>query len=283
MLSLRRGYSRIPVELLDIIMDYTDKKTQGSCSLLLCEPASTVLPYIRELHLEEGLKLSVEEQARSDTNESAFLAHARPQERQPWLEAVLPKIRVDGLTALRSLRLKNLDWEQLSARSRSSLVNLCQRLDALELVSFGGTCVPYSTLAELLIPFCTEHAFSGMTSLRSLHLEMYDLRYIPAILRQLESRELVDVTVRATVQASDKGTLEALARCLSTGPLASARPRVSFICAAERNTRFSAPIMEGMRDALLTHLTDLRKEGRLRILRPTLDPMTRKEIGEEEF
>jgi len=73
-----------------------------------------------------------------------------------------------------------------------------------------------------------------MTSLRSLHLETQDLQYVPAILRQIRSPKLVDLTIRAVLLGPGSSVLKGLAECLSTGLLASARPRVTVICTAEK-------------------------------------------------
>ncbi|KAH9914683.1 uncharacterized protein B0H18DRAFT_1044224, partial [Fomitopsis serialis] len=348
--------SQLPVELLDAIMDHADKATQANCALvchhwspiarshrfrkviirpqpsdpylmtayLVCDPTSTVLAYVRVLHIEEG------DRRLGQTH----------------------NLRTDELTALRSLRITGFEWKLFSTGARCSLMRLFQQLNDLELVSVTGipcsvlvailgaatattvlktlsvvgqvrlylpiivAAVPMSHLRDITLgdldtddvgpvvsllqaratalqrlslkfhhrfwiwirdppvrpeaPYCDEPILSGMTSLRSLHLEAQDLQY------------LVDLTIRAVLFGPGSSVLEELAECLSTGVLASARPRVTIICTAEKDhfiVQLDVPMMIDMCNELLKHLKDLRKEGRLRILRPVMDPDAENKIG----
>ncbi|KAH9914709.1 uncharacterized protein B0H18DRAFT_1125365 [Fomitopsis serialis] len=177
--------SQIPIELLDAIMDHTDEETQTSCSLvcrhwsptarrhrfreviilphreeaqprsasLLCDPTSTILPYICRLNISlEGLT--------PEKDGAVYTSNVPWQEaalglwptRGLWFDAVLPMMRMHDLTALKTLYISDLSWERLSLESRRGLAILCQRVISLKL-SFSGKvpAMPCSSLANLLI------------------------------------------------------------------------------------------------------------------------------------
>ncbi|KAH9933316.1 uncharacterized protein B0H18DRAFT_983022, partial [Fomitopsis serialis] len=79
---------------------------------LLCDPTSTVLPYVRHFHLLEG---------------RSGRLHTRP----PWLDNTLPCMRFQDLTALRCLELSNVWWQALSRESRACLRAACQPIRCL--------------------------------------------------------------------------------------------------------------------------------------------------------
>ncbi|KAH9830965.1 uncharacterized protein C8Q71DRAFT_315979 [Rhodofomes roseus] len=85
---------------------------QDRCRLLLCDPSSTVLPYVHKLLLMK-----------------------RDQPHVAWVEDLLPQVRANDLTALRTLWLSNVRWDGLSAASRTSLIHLCRWLTQIGLIS----------------------------------------------------------------------------------------------------------------------------------------------------
>ncbi|KAH9914684.1 uncharacterized protein B0H18DRAFT_1044225 [Fomitopsis serialis] len=110
------------------ITPQTNEREPRESPLLLSDPSSTILPYVRRIDLVEGVvPKSVVQfipaiQSPSDAAQYGGIA---------WLDDILPTIRVHDLTALQWLDLLELCWEELSADSRANLKYLCRRLTTL--------------------------------------------------------------------------------------------------------------------------------------------------------
>lgn len=145
--------SRVPTELVEQIIanESSNKEFLEACSLvchcwsaiarkhrfrelrtgrwstsLVCNPTSTVPPYVRSLHLST---------ADVDKNTPPWLASGLfggPGSTRR-LDDILQTIRVADLTALESLRVDDVTWSALSAPSRCALQQLCQRVTSLHL------------------------------------------------------------------------------------------------------------------------------------------------------
>lgn len=113
---------------------------------LLCDPTSTVLPYVHRLVLIEGLPETDldREERHSITLDPAVGSTAY------WLDNVLPEMRIRELTALKSLFVRAIQWESLSSSSRNSLVELCSRLHSLEVITWEASDIPRAAVIELL-------------------------------------------------------------------------------------------------------------------------------------
>ena len=135
---------------------------------LLCDPTSTVLPYIRSLILVEGLP--DDDLDRDDRD---------PITRTPavdstvyWFNNVLPEIRINDLTALESLSLEALQWESLLSTSRRSIARLCRQLRSLQVVTWDSLDIPCIAVIQLL---------SAAPSLEHLALRLPEQDIIPPI------------------------------------------------------------------------------------------------------
>ncbi|KAH9914681.1 uncharacterized protein B0H18DRAFT_1125342 [Fomitopsis serialis] len=264
-----RGDSRIPVELLDAILSYADFETLAKCSLvcrfwlpsarrhhfrefivkprsdarlpshalLLSDPTSTVLPYIRRLYIEEGV-------SKEDWNQ--FRRLLQTTEMNPWFNDILPSIRVHDLTAMQHLTIHNAVWSNLSDESRCSLASLCQRLVALRLFcidAVGG--IPHASVAELLTAattlrqlslFCTPdmedvdttpqdddavptrpdaqtNAPKHSLALRSYSVDGPLCSHLPAFLDAFSPSELEDVTLGSLNESNIRQAISFLKSC----------------------------------------------------------------------
>lgn len=113
---------------------------------------------------------------------------------------------------------------------------------------------------------------------------------IPSIVRQITSPHLTDFNVKihiprvAHLLALDHGQERFdFAQSLTTGPLATTRPRVSILLLSNVDW---TPQTESLhlfrwRSVLLEDLVSLREEGRLRIMRCFEDPQTHEEVMSE--
>ncbi|KAH9933315.1 uncharacterized protein B0H18DRAFT_1101996 [Fomitopsis serialis] len=142
---------RLPPELFDAIIDHLhdDRHTLATCALvcrgwlpasrmhnfhelsihrysisqqpceLLCDSTSTVLPYVRRLRLDLGGS------SRDSASTFAF--------ESPWLNSMLPRMRLRELTALQHFELRCLRWEYLSPESRACILAACNYVRSLTL------------------------------------------------------------------------------------------------------------------------------------------------------
>ena len=192
---------RLPVETWDHVIDFIRDDTQAlaSCSLvcrawsptcrihrfreikvrpravgvppaasLLCDPSSTVLPFVRSLILIEGLP---ETDLDRDDRDPITLDPAVGGTTY-WFDDVLPEMRTRELTALERLSVQALQWESLSGSSRSSIVELCRRLHALEVITWDPLDIPCAVVIQLL---------SAATSLKHFTLRLPEQTIIPPI------------------------------------------------------------------------------------------------------
>ena len=88
---------------------HTGAPDKARSAPLLCDRSSGALPYVRGIHL------SADEHPRARMREADRAAHNR------ILDGILQEMRVEGLTALESLRIDYLMWSVLSAPSRSTI------------------------------------------------------------------------------------------------------------------------------------------------------------------
>lgn len=122
-------------------------------SFLLCDPTSTVLPYVRRICLVEGV-------SQEDCLDQSCVTKG---ERVPWLDGVLPHIRIQDLTALQMIYIRDSVWARLSSASVRCLKELCKRVTTLHLSYLHVEGIRCSQLVELL---------SSSTSLRHLSLSV---------------------------------------------------------------------------------------------------------------
>ena len=195
---------RIPSEIWDIIIDFhhDDHQTLVSCSLvcrdwcptarmhrfheikikprpggpppaasLLCDPTSTVLPYVRRLDILEGLPASRE--GGEDHNEKPLASGDSMT--TFWLDDILPVMRIHELTALESVSLGRLRWDILSHRSRDGIMELCRRIRSLKLSCWVLGDTPCSAVLQML---------SAATTLQRFELLNHWIH--PALLREDE-------------------------------------------------------------------------------------------------
>lgn len=167
------GCPPLPVELVEIIIEeHNDDITfLTACSLvchswsaiarrhrfskvitgprstsLLCDSTSTVLPYIRYLHLSGGSLAWHPWVAVSKLSKGP----------EQCLDDILQKVRFEDLTSLESLRIDDVMWPALCGRSRCVLQYFCRRVTSLKMTySFhGGNLSPppmsCSSVAQLL-------------------------------------------------------------------------------------------------------------------------------------
>ena len=124
--------------------DLSGSVTESRSTSLLCNLTSTVLPYVRDLHLDAN------EQFPAWANATA---RAR---RIQILDDILQRIRVDDLTVLDSLRVDYVMWHLLSAPSRLALQRLCRYITSIHIAyPYHGTSgilypIPCSAIAQLL-------------------------------------------------------------------------------------------------------------------------------------
>lgn len=179
----RQVYSaagRAPLEVFEVITSYLDDSDLPSTSLvcrlwsaaarrrrfravtvsahyfglppsssLLCDPRSTILPFVHMIRFKEG------------TDFDAAGRLDEPYESgTPFLDAILPVIRIYDLTDLRSLEFVDLTWDKLSIEARRALSHLCRPITSLSLFNIWGQGIPSSGLTELF------HAMTGVSSLR---------------------------------------------------------------------------------------------------------------------
>jgi len=114
-------------EVVRITPQLTEREPRES-PLLLSDPSSTILPYVRRIHLVEGM---VPKPVAELIPAIHSPSDAAPYGGIAWLDDILPTIRVHDLTALQWLDLIELRWDELSADSRTNFKYLCQRLTTL--------------------------------------------------------------------------------------------------------------------------------------------------------
>lgn len=120
------------------VTPHPDRRPRASS--LLCDPSSTILPYVRRICLVEGIS----------TEECVDPSHAAQAVRVPWLDSVLPHIRIDDLTALQMVYIRDSVWRRLSPDSLRCLKELCKRVTTLRLSYLHVEGIRCSQLIELL-------------------------------------------------------------------------------------------------------------------------------------
>lgn len=194
-------FSHLPIEIYDQIigMNHDDYQTLANCSLvcrawsptcrmhrfrelkvmprpvgrplaasLLCDLTSTVLPYVRNLVLVEGLpEMDLDREDRDTITLDPSVGGTTY-----WFDDVLPEVRTRDLTALESLSLQALQWESLSSSSRSSTVELCRRLRSLDVITWDPLDIPHTAVIQFL---------SAATALERFTLHLPEQGIIPPI------------------------------------------------------------------------------------------------------
>ena len=192
---------RLPVEIWEEVLAYNlcDDHTLANCSLvcrtwsptcrmhrfreikvkprpvghpqaasLLCDPTSTVLPYVHSLTLIEGLpEMDLDRDDRDPITLDPAVGYT-----SYWFDDVLPKIRTRELTALERLSVQAIQWESLSSSSRKSVVDLCPRLRSLEVVTWDPLDIPCVAIIQL---------FDAATLLKHFTLRLPEPDIIPPI------------------------------------------------------------------------------------------------------
>ncbi|EPT01753.1 hypothetical protein FOMPIDRAFT_91599 [Fomitopsis schrenkii] len=120
-----------------------------SSSSLLCDPTSTILPFVHTIRLEEGVDYDVVHEEGLLGPISMYMPAPR-ESRTPFLDDVLPTIRTRDLTALRSLEVVDLTWAELSTESRRAFFDLCPLITSLSLFCLRGQGISSSGMVELL-------------------------------------------------------------------------------------------------------------------------------------
>lgn len=195
--SIIHGYSQIPLEILEAILSSTeDSASLSSWSLvcrvwsviarshlfrtvtitaredglpastsLLCDPSSTILPLVRTIRFEEGVDFS--HWYRQAGPATMYMADESDRSEIPFLDEVLSTIRIRDLTALHTLEIVDLTWEDLSFDSRTSLIELCRPIASLSLFCELGEGITPSGFVELM------NAVTGVAHLRKLYIARY--------------------------------------------------------------------------------------------------------------
>lgn len=126
-------------------------------------------------------------------------------------------------------------------------------------------------------------AQGGLSCVTSLRILTLDARhaYIPSIIRQLKPPYLTDLKEKiyyVKIDAMNSYAFERnegqdeLAQSLTTGLLATIRPRISILLWPEYDWHQpEASQLSSSRDVLLSDLVSLRDEGRLRIMYCNMD------------
>ncbi|KAI0730370.1 hypothetical protein C8Q72DRAFT_883421 [Fomitopsis betulina] len=173
------GYSQLPIEILEAIIHSNDDgpslaswslvcrvwsviarkhrfrevtilaggATPPPSSSLLCDPRSTILPFVDTIRFEEGIDVNVWPQY--DTLGYQRRKTSRENE-LPFLDNILPKIRFDDLTTLRSIEVLDFNWKELSEESRRAFIELCRPVSSLSLICQRTAVLTSSTLVQLL-------------------------------------------------------------------------------------------------------------------------------------
>lgn len=68
---------------------------------LLCDPTSTILPFVHKIRFEEGIDLK----KRYEYHDVRLSGHMTENHGTPFLDDILPKIRTPDLTTLQSLEI----------------------------------------------------------------------------------------------------------------------------------------------------------------------------------
>lgn len=145
------------------------------------------------------------------------------------------------------------------------------------------------TQTFLLDYLVAQGGLSCASSLQSLTVDAR-LHVIPSIVRQVTSPYLVDLTVKVFMTwvsemyaLKQEETMNELLQSLTTGALAVTRPRISFFLQPSKTWTPEEETSQigKARDILSATLASLRDEGRLRIARCVVDPLTQEEIVEE--
>ncbi|EPT01754.1 hypothetical protein FOMPIDRAFT_100977 [Fomitopsis schrenkii] len=161
------GYSRTPLEVLEVIITSTDdgpslarwslvsrvwsviarKQRFRTVTIsaredgfplaasLLCDPTSAILPFVRRIRFEEGIDL--ENLYEHDHRISRYI---KVDHGTPFLDDILSAIRIVDLANLQSLEIVDLTWAEISEGSRRSFIKLWYNNFVLDRDPRGDHC-----------------------------------------------------------------------------------------------------------------------------------------------
>lgn len=178
---------QLPIEVVGVIIDkhVGDMQTLDQCSLvnrswyplarghrycevtisphsngrppsasLICDPTSTVLPFIQRLRVIDGV---TKEDAEKSKHGIAFGGRYTPH----WLDDALPEIRVSQLTGLDELGVEQFKWNEFSPASRSIFMKLIERLSFLRLLPRDDdNGLNHSAVAQILASAVSLESFN---------------------------------------------------------------------------------------------------------------------------